>query len=203
MPPYPAQARRRTRVLPLPLPLPLWAPRTYTPRVSDAAPRPAHEPIVAVYPGSFDPITIGHLDILERAVRLFDRVIVALGQHPTKPGYFTIDQRIELVRKSAEHLPNLEVAAFSGLVVDFCRARGAKVIVRGLRAVSDFEPEFQMGLANRDLDPDVETVFLIPRPDRMFVSSSLVREIAGHGGNYERYVSPAVAQAMAERLGQG
>jgi len=171
--------------------------------VSDAAPGPARSPTIAVYPGSFDPITIGHLDILERAVRLFDRVIVAIGQHPTKAGYFTVEERSELIRRSAEHLTGFEVAAFSGLVVDFCRARGAKIIVRGLRAVSDFEPEFQMGLANRDLDPEVETVFLIPRPDRMFVSSSLVREIAGHGGHYQRYVSPAVADAMAERMRHG
>jgi pantetheine-phosphate adenylyltransferase len=171
--------------------------------VSDALPRPAHAPTIAVYPGSFDPITVGHLDILERAARLFDRVIVAIGQHPTKPGYFSIAERSELIRRSAEHLPNLEVAAFSGLVVDFCRAHGAKIIVRGLRAVSDFEPEFQMGLANRDLEPEVETVFLIPAPDRMFVSSSLVREIAGHGGHYQRYVTPAVAAAMAARMDQG
>ncbi|MCX4244909.1 pantetheine-phosphate adenylyltransferase [Paraliomyxa miuraensis] len=171
--------------------------------MSDAEPRPSHEPIIAVYPGSFDPITVGHLDILERAVKLFDHVIVAIGQHPTKPGYFSVERRAELIRRSAEHLTNFEVSAFSGLVVDFCRERGAKAIVRGLRAVSDFEPEFQMGLANRDLDPGVETVFLIPRPDRMFVSSSLVREIAGHGGHYQRYVSPAVAQAMAERVREG
>lgn len=171
--------------------------------MTDAPTRPAHSPTIAVYPGSFDPITVGHLDILERAARLFDRVIVAIGQHPTKPGYFSIDERAELIRKSAEHVPNFEVAAFSGLVVDFCRAQGAKIIVRGLRAVSDFEPEFQMGLANRDLDPEVETVFLIPQPDRMFVSSSLVREIAGHGGHYQRYVSPAVAKAMAARMSPG
>jgi pantetheine-phosphate adenylyltransferase len=168
--------------------------------VSDAAPPSERSPRIAVYPGSFDPITIGHLDILERAVKLFDQVIVAIGQHPTKRGYFSVEERAQLVRRSAEHLTGFEVAAFSGLVVDFCRDRGAKIIVRGLRAVSDFEPEFQMGLANRDLDPEVETVFLIPRPDRMFVSSSLVREIAGHGGDYERYVSPAVAEAMAARL---
>ncbi len=166
--------------------------------MSDAAPSP-DDTTTAVYPGSFDPITIGHLDILERAVKIFDRVIVAIGQHPGKPGYFNVKERARLVMRSAEHLPRFEVAAFSGLVVDFCRARGAHVIVRGLRAVSDFEPEFQMGLANRDLAPDIETVFLIPRPDRMFVSSSLVREIASHGGDYERYVSPAVAEAMANR----
>ncbi|MCA9710659.1 MAG: pantetheine-phosphate adenylyltransferase [Myxococcales bacterium] len=142
---------------------------------------------------------MGHLDILERAVELFDQVIVAIGQHPTKPGFFGVEERADLIRRSAEHLQGFEVVAFTGLVVDFCRARGAKIIVRGLRAVSDFEPEFQMALANRDLDPEVETVFLIPRPDHMFVSSSLVREIAGHGGAYDRYVSPAVAEAMAAR----
>lgn len=157
------------------------------------------EPTVAVYPGSFDPITVGHLDILERAVKIFGRVIVAIGQHPTKRGYFSVEERAELIRKSAAHLPGVEVTAFRGLVIDFVRKSGAKVIVRGLRAVGDFEPEFQMGMANRDLDPEVETVFLIPRPDRMFVSSSLIREIASHGGDYQRYVSPAVAAAMAAK----
>lgn len=167
--------------------------------MSDAASPPAKNRTIAVYPGSFDPITVGHIDILERAVKIFDHVIVAIGQHPTKRGYFPVEKRAELVTQSAEHLTGFEVAAFSGLVIDFCRQRGARIIVRGLRAVSDFEPEFQMGLANRDLNPDVETVFLIPRPDRMFVSSSLVREIASHGGDYERYVSPAVARAMADK----
>lgn len=171
--------------------------------MTDATTRPAHAPTIAVYPGSFDPITVGHIDILERAAKLFDRVIVAIGQHPTKPGYFSVEERSLLIRQSAEHIPNFEVAPFSGLVVDFCRERGAKIIVRGLRAVSDFEPEFQMGLANRDLQPEIETVFLIPQPDRMFVSSSLVREIAGHGGQYQRYVSPAVARAMAARAAKG
>ena len=167
--------------------------------MSDAPKAVPHTRKIAVYPGSFDPITVGHIDILERAVKIFDHVIVAIGQHPSKPGYFSVEERAALSQRSAEHLSGFEVAAFSGLVIDFCRARGAHVIVLGLRAVSDFEPEFQMGLANRDLNPEVETVFLIPQPDRMFVSSSLVREIAGHGGDYERYVSPAVAQAMAAR----
>lgn len=166
--------------------------------VSEVTKRP-RDSTVAVYPGSFDPITVGHVDILERAAKIFDRLIVAIGQHPTKPGYFTVEERVELVRKSSAHLEGVEVVAFKGLVIDFCREAGAKVIVRGLRAVSDFEPEFQAGLANRDLDPEVETVFLIPRPDRMFVSSSLVREIASHGGDYGRYVSPAVAEAMANK----
>ncbi len=155
---------------------------------------------VAVYPGSFDPITLGHLDILERASRLFDRVIVAIGKHPTKRGWFDVAQRQQIAAESAEHLPNVEVAVFHGLVVDFCRANGATIIVRGLRATGDFEPEFQMGLANRDLAPQIETVFLIPGADRMYVSSSLVREIAGHGGNFEQYVTGPVARAIRGRM---
>ena len=155
---------------------------------------------IAVYPGSFDPITLGHLDILERASRLFDEVIVAIGQHPSKRGYFDAHERASLVEASIGQFSNVRVAGFSGLVVEFCREQGARMIVRGLRATGDFEPEFQMALANRDLDPEIETVFLVPHPDRMFVSSSLVREIAGHGGNFERYVTPAVAEAIRSRL---
>ena len=155
---------------------------------------------IAVYPGSFDPMTLGHLDILERAAGLFDRVVVAVGQHPSKRGYFPPDVRRVLAEKSTAHLPNVSVEGFSGLVVDFCREQGATVIVRGLRATGDFESEFQMALANRELAPRVETVFLVPRPDRMFVSSSLVREIASHGGNFERYVTPDVAKAVLERM---
>lgn len=156
-----------------------------------------------MYPGSFDPITLGHLDILERATMMFDRVIVAVGQHPSKPGYFTAEHRVELARASVESLENVEVGRFQGLVVEFCRSRGARVIVRGLRATGDFESEFQMALANRELAPEVETVFLVPRADRMFVSSSLVREIASHGGDFQRYVSPAVARAMEARRRDG
>jgi pantetheine-phosphate adenylyltransferase len=155
---------------------------------------------IAVYPGSFDPMTLGHLDILERAAGLFDRVVVAVGQHPTKRGYFAPDLRRALAEKTTAHVPNVSVEGFSGLVVDFCREQGATVIVRGLRATGDFESEFQMALANRELAPRIETVFLVPRPDRMFVSSSLVREIASHGGNFEPYVSKAVAEAMRERV---
>ena len=155
---------------------------------------------IAVYPGSFDPITNGHLDILERAARLFDRVVVAIGQHPSKPGYFPVEQRCQLVTDSVVHLGNVEVAAFSGLVVNFCRERGARVIVRGLRAVGDFEQEFQMGLANRDLASSIETVFLIPSAQNMFISSSLIREIAGHRGRFESYVPAAVAEALRKRI---
>jgi pantetheine-phosphate adenylyltransferase len=155
---------------------------------------------VAVYPGSFDPITLGHMDILERATRLFDRVIVGIGSHPAKRGWFPVEERCRMVAASAASMPDVEVEAFDGLVVDFCHRRGASVIVRGLRATGDFEPEFQMGLANRDLAPEIETVFLIPRADRMYVSSSLVREIAGHGGNYRQYVTGPVAEALSRRL---
>jgi pantetheine-phosphate adenylyltransferase len=167
-----------------------------------SAPSPGVTTCVAVYPGSFDPITLGHLDILERASRLFEHVIVGVGTHPSKPGYFDSDMRRQLALDSAAHLPNVTVGAFDGLVVDFCRAQGASVIVRGLRATGDFEPEFQMGLANRDLAPGIETVFLIPRADRMYVSSSLVREIAGHGGAFEQYVTAPVAAAIHSRLAQ-
>lgn len=171
------------------------------PTVSD---RPALDPSrIAVYPGSFDPITLGHVDIVERAARLFDRVIVAIGRHPSKRGFFETDERRLLAERSLAHVPNATVTTFSGLVVEFCRAQGARVLVRGLRATGDFEPEFQMGLANRDLAPEIETVFLIPPASHMYVSSSLVREIAGHGGDFERYVSQVVATAVRARVRVG
>ncbi|MBK8261513.1 MAG: pantetheine-phosphate adenylyltransferase [Nannocystis sp.] len=156
-------------------------------------------PLRAVYPGSFDPITCGHVEIVERAAQIFDEVIVAVGRHPTKPGYFNVDERCALITTCIAHIPGARTAFFGGLVVEFCRAQGATVIVRGLRAIGDFEPEFQMGLANRDLAPEIETVFLIPRPEQMYVSSSLIREIASHGGDYQRYVPQPVADAMAAR----
>jgi pantetheine-phosphate adenylyltransferase len=157
-------------------------------------------PRIAVYPGSFDPITLGHLDILQRAVRLFDEVIVAVGQHPAKSGFFSGDERVTLAEASTADMPTVTVGRFSGLVVEFCREWNATVIVRGLRATGDFEPEFQMALANRELAAEIETVFLVPRADRMFVSSSLVREIAGHGGHFQPYVTPPVAQAVIAKL---
>lgn len=162
---------------------------------------PSKSPRTAVYPGSFDPITLGHVEIVERGLRLFDRVIVAIGKHPTKPGYFPIDERIALITESIAHLPGARAERFEGLVVEFCRASGAGVILRGLRAHGDFEPEFQMALANRDLAPDIETVFLVPRPEQQFVSSSLIREIAAHRGRFERYVPAPVAAAVHRKLG--
>lgn len=156
---------------------------------------------IAVYPGSFDPITLGHLDILERAGKLFDEVIVAIGRHPRKSGTFSIEERKALIQASLPNMPWIRVDTFDGLVVEFSARRQACAIVRGLRATGDFEGEFRMAMANRDLNPNIETVLLVPRPDRMFISSSLVREIAGHGGDFERYVTPPVAEAVRARLG--
>ncbi len=160
-------------------------------------------PQIAVYPGSFDPITTGHVDIAERASRIFSRVIVAIGTHPTKRGFLSIEDRVRLVRQSTGHLSNIEVMAFEGLVVEFCRRRGASVIVRGMRAVGDFDAEFRMGLANRDLAPEIETVFMLPQPQQQFVSSSLVREIAFHGGNFDSYVPACVSEELKKRAARG
>jgi pantetheine-phosphate adenylyltransferase len=154
---------------------------------------------IAVYPGSFDPITLGHLEIVERAARLFDEVVVAVGHHPTKPGFFSFEARVDMIERSIAHIENASAAHYSGLMIDFCRGISARVIVRGLRAAGDFEPEFQMALANRELEPAVETVFLIPEPRKQFISSSLIREIASHGGPFQRFVPTAVATAMMAR----
>ena len=159
----------------------------------------ARHPAIAVYPGSFDPVTNGHVDIVERSSRIFERVVVAVGQHPTKPGFFPVEQRVKLLEESLAHLPNVSCTSFRGLVVRFCREQEASVIVRGIRALSDFEAEFQMGQANRQLAPGIETVFLFPEPEEQFISSSLIKEIASHGGAFERYVPEPVALAMRDR----
>lgn len=166
-----------------------------------SGPKAAPTRKIAVYPGSFDPITNGHLDIVERAARMFDEVVVAVGQHPTKPGYFPVSRRCELIAAACAHVTNVRAEHFEGLVVDYCARLGATVIVRGLRAAGDFESEFQMGLANRDMAPDIDTIFLIPPPEQMFVSSSLIREIAGHGGDYSRYVPEVVGRALVQKNG--
>jgi pantetheine-phosphate adenylyltransferase len=140
------------------------------------------------------------VEIVERGLRVFDRVVVAIGRHPSKPGYFAVEERIALIRECIAHLPRASATQFDGLVVEFCRSQGATAILRGLRAHGDFEPEFQMALANHDLAPEIETVFLVPRPEQQFVSSSLIREIAHHGGAFERYVPAPVAAAMHRKL---
>jgi pantetheine-phosphate adenylyltransferase len=172
----------------------------YTGPVSESRSHDAR--YLAVYPGSFDPITLGHLEIVERAASLFDEVVVAVGHHPTKPGFFKFEDRVRLIERSISHIRNARAAHYSGLMIEFCREVGARVIVRGLRAAGDFEPEFQMALANRELQPGVETVFLIPEPTKQFISSSLIREIASHGGSFQPFVPEPVAQAMCARYPQ-
>lgn len=156
----------------------------------------------AVYAGSFDPITNGHLDVVERAARLFDRIILAIGHNPAKRSCISLDQRLEILRACTATLPSIEVDHFSGLLVDYCRSVGATAILRGLRAVSDFEFEFQIGLANMDMAPDVETVFLLTEPGNIFISSSLVREIAANGGDISRYVPEPALDPLLQALGR-
>ena len=156
---------------------------------------------LAIYAGSFDPPTNGHLDLVLRASMLFPRVIVALGQHPTRSPLFTVDERLELLRLVCARIPNVEVDLFDGLLVDYARRIGARIIVRGLRAATDFEYELQIAHANADLAPDVDTVFLPTRTNYGFISASLVREIASHGGDVSRYAPPEVISALRVKFG--
>ena len=150
-----------------------------------------------VYPGSFDPLTNGHLDVIERAARLFDRVIVAVAQNTEKHPLFTPEQRCALVRGATRRLRNVETRAFDGLLVDYVRGCGAQAVIRGLRAVSDFEFEFQMALMNRKLDERVETIFMMPKDTYTFLSSRLVKEIARLGGDVQDFVPKNVGKALA------
>ena len=156
--------------------------------------------LVAVYPGTFDPITNGHTDLVARAARLFERVVVAVARDTSKQPFLAIEQRVALARQVLADYDNVEVTAFSGLLVRFCRQRQAQVVIRGLRAVSDFEYEFQLASMNRRLAPEVETLFLTPAEQYAFISSSLVREIARLGGDVAEFVHPAVQQALAEKF---
>lgn len=153
----------------------------------------------AVYAGSFDPITLGHVDIVRRGATLFDRVVIAVGQNPAKRYTFDLEERIRIIRSALAGIDNIEVDSFDGLLVDYCRRVNADVILRGLRAVTDFEFEFKIGLANMDMAADIQTVFLLTEPRMLFVSSSLVREIASHGGDIRRYVPEEAAAALLER----
>lgn len=157
--------------------------------------------VTAVYPGTFDPITNGHTDLVERAARLFDRVILAIAASPAKQPAFDLDQRTGLAGEALAHLPNVEVCSFDGLLVDFVRTQGAQVILRGLRAVSDFEYEFQLAGMNRHLAAEIETLFLTPAEQYAYVSSSLVREVAALGGDISPFVHEKVVAALKARLG--
>ncbi len=156
---------------------------------------------LAIYAGSFDPPTLGHLDLIERASALFSDVIVGLGKHATRSPLFTVEERLELVSRISGHLPNVTVEAFDGLLIDFCKKKRARVIVRGLRAATDFEYELQIAHANADLEPNVDTVFLPTRTKMGFISASLVREIASHGGDVSRYAPAAVCEALVNKFG--
>jgi pantetheine-phosphate adenylyltransferase len=155
---------------------------------------------VAIYAGSFDPPTNGHLDLVERAAALFPHVIVAAGRHPTRQPLFTTDERVALLRRVCAGFPNVEVDQFDGLLIDYARARSARVLVRGLRAQTDFEYELQIAHANADLAPELDTVFLPTRTRHGFVSASLVREIARYRGDVSRYVPPPVRDALLDKF---
>ena len=158
--------------------------------------------LTAVYPGTFDPMTLGHDDLMRRASQLFDRLIVAVAAGHHKRTMFTIAERLDMARELAAPYGNVEVVAFRGLLRDFVVERGGKVVVRGLRAVSDFEYEFQMAGMNRQLMPDVETVFLTPSDQYQFVSGTFVREIATLGGDVSKFVAPSVLSRLQERISQ-
>jgi len=155
---------------------------------------------VAVYPGSFDPVTNGHLDIAGRAAGLFDRLILAVYETPPKAVLFSLQERLGMLRRACSSLPEVQVEAFSGLIIDYCRRVGAKVIVRGLRMTSDFEREFEMALMNKSLAPEIEVVCLMARTEYQFLSSSLVKEVAGLGGSIESLVPPHVSSALQAKL---
>ena len=154
---------------------------------------------IAVYPGSFDPVTKGHADLIRRSLAFSDRVVVAVAVNVSKQPLFTLEERVALIRETVD-LPNVEVRSFDGLLVDFARQVGATVLIRGLRAVSDFEYEFQMALMNRTLAPGIETVFLVPAFDLTYLSSSLVREVARFGGDVSALVHPAVQRALTAKF---
>lgn len=161
--------------------------------------KPNMEPVIAICPGSYDPVTYGHLDLVERAARVFDRLIVAVLQNVQKEPLFPVDERVEMLKEATHGMENVEIDVFHGLLVDFARQKNARVIVRGIRAVSDYEYELQMALMNRKMEPRLETVFMLPAETFSYLSSSLVKEIARLGGSVEGLVPPQVAKRLAER----
>tara|TARA_R110000787_G_scaffold47176_9_gene114302 strand:+ start:3394 stop:3885 length:492 start_codon:yes stop_codon:yes gene_type:complete len=158
--------------------------------------------VVAAYSGTFDPITLGHNDIMHRAARMFPKLIVAVGSNVAKNPKFSLDERVALIREATKDLDNVEVMGFDGLVVDFARDNGVTVLVRGVRTVGDVDYEKQMAVMNRDLYPDLDTIMLTPAPEYAHLSSSLVRELAGLGAPVEKLVPPAVIPALLARFGR-
>ena len=157
---------------------------------------------IGVYSGTFDPITRGHTDIVERSLRIFDHLIIAIAPNPRKKPLLELAERVDLAKIATKELPFVEVESFDGLLVDYVRRRGAKAIIRGLRAISDFEHEFQMALLNRKLDQQLETVFFMPSEEYSYLTSSIVKELALFGGPLEEFVHPEVAERLRHRIRQ-
>jgi len=156
----------------------------------------------AIYPGSFDPITKGHIDVLKKAVKLFDKVIIAVSINPAKTGLFSIQERVEMIKKSIENMDNVEkveVDYFEGLTVQYAKEKNANAIIRGLRAVSDFEYEMQLAQMNNSLYSDIETIFLVPKSKYNFISSSIVKEVSKLGGDIDKFVTPIVSKSLKEK----
>ncbi len=153
---------------------------------------------IAIYPGTFDPVTNGHLDIMRRSVKLFDKLIVAVSLNPTKSPIFSQEKRVKFISEAIQDLENIDIVPFDSLLTRFARSNNATVIIKGLRAVSDFEFELQMGLMNRNLDDTIETLFMIPSQEFSFLSSNLVKEVATHGGDISKLVPPGVLQGFQE-----
>ncbi len=157
----------------------------------------------AIYAGTFDPLTLGHLDIIERGSEIFDRVLIAVVSEPVKNNTFSIEERLDMVGAVAHGMDNVEVCSFDGLLVEFARRKRYHVLLRGLRAYSDFENEFQMALTNRKLAPEIETLFMMPKESHSYVSSSAVKEVAIHGGDIGGFVPPYVEEALRKRFSAG
>ena len=156
--------------------------------------------VKAIYPGTFDPVTNGHTDLIERASRLFGEVIVGVAASPSKKPCFTLEHRVAMLEEVTSHLDNVKVVGFSGLLVDFAKSNNANVLIRGLRADSDFEYEFRMALTNKRLQPDVDTIFLMPDEEFTFISASIVKEVAYWGGDLSSFVPSIVAKALKEKF---
>lgn len=158
---------------------------------------------IGVYPGTFDPITNGHIDIIRRSLHVFDKVIVAVAPNPKKKPLFDIHERVEMIKDATRDLPYVEVEIFEGLLAEYMKRKGVQAIIRGLRAISDFEHEFMMALLNRKLDSEVETVFLMPSEEYSYLTSSAIKEVASYGGVVKDLVPPMVAQRLQERFQKG
>lgn len=157
---------------------------------------------VGVYPGSFDPVTNGHLELIERAAQVFPKVIVAVLNNPAKRGFFSTQERLRLLRKACAHLPTLEIDSFEGLLVDYMKKMDAGIVIRGLRPVTDFESEFLMAQVNRQMAPNIETLFMMTSPQHAYISSSIVREVGEFGGDISSFVPPSILEDVSQALGR-